>query len=91
MGINHHSSLSLVCPPLLPFSGLILPHLPASHVFPPSPVSVPPPEVGAVPLGQPAPPLLSVWSGPQPPAQLSLGQECHVSYAPWGAVGAGRG
>lgn len=47
------------------------------------------PEVGAVPLGQPAPPLLSVWSGPQPPAQLSLGQERHVSRAPWGAVGVG--
>ena len=42
------------------------------------------PEVGAVPLGQPAPPLLSVWSGPQPPAQLSLGQERHVSCAPGG-------
>jgi hypothetical protein len=40
-----------------------------------------------VPLGQPAPPLLSVWSGPQPPAQLSLGQERHVSRAPWGVVG----
>lgn len=49
------------------------------------------PEVGAVPLGQPAPPLLSVRSGPQPPAQLSLGQERHVSRAPWGAVGVGWG
>lgn len=59
--------------------------------FPLLPCLCRPPEVGAVPLGQPAPSLLSVWSGPQPPAQLSLGQECHVSCAPWGAVGAGRG
>lgn len=43
-----------------------------------------------MPLGQPAPPLLSVWSGPQPPAQLSLGQERHVSCAPVGK-GGGQG
>lgn len=80
-----HLSLSHLPSPSHPTLGL---HRPTSShflcVFPAfSPVCAAP-EVGAVPLGQPAPPLLSVWSGPQPPAQLSLGQERHVSCAPMG-------
>lgn len=79
-----HLSLSHLPSPSHPTRGS---HCPiSSHFLCVSPFShvCAAPEVGAVPLGQPAPPLLSVWSGPQPPAQLSLGQERHVSCAPVG-------
>lgn len=83
-----HLSLSHLPSPSHPTRGS---HRPTSShflcVFPAFSHVCAAPEVGAVPLGQPAPPLLSVWSGPQPPAQLSLGQECHVSCAPVGKGG----
>lgn len=85
--LTHLSLSHLPSPPTLLW-GSRCPSPPTSHVFPPFSRVCAAPEVGAVPLGQPAPPLLSVWSGPQPPAQLSLGQERHVSCAPRGA---GRG
>lgn len=90
------SSLSLICPPHPTPLGAHLASVPPARLPMCSsllPCLCYPPEVGAVPLGRPAPPLLSVWSGPQPPAQLSLGQERHVSHVPWewGAVGTGEG
>lgn len=80
-----HLSLSRLPSPSHPTWGSCCPissHFPC--VPPPFSHVCATPEVGAVPLGQSAPPLLSVWSGPQPPAQLSLGQERHVSCAPGG-------